>query len=180
VSAMRSGNNSIIDGTTRWRLLWWSDVIDYTIFGSHFWTGKGFGLNIAVDDGYRTEEKGTRSPHNVHMTILARMGVPGAALWLLFLTTFATQMLITYVRARRNGNALYASLSLWVIAFWVAFVVNGTFDVFLEGPQGGIWFWSLTGFGVAVAILFKRETPSSRIAAAASPSRYPRESRWAP
>ena len=29
-------------------------------------------------------------------------------------------------------------------------MINGSFDVYLEGPQGGIWFWSIIGFGIAV------------------------------
>jgi hypothetical protein len=28
-------------------------------------------------------------------------------------------------------------------------MTNSAFDVFLEGPQGGIWYWSLFGFGIA-------------------------------
>jgi hypothetical protein len=28
-------------------------------------------------------------------------------------------------------------------------MVNAAFDVFLEGPQGGVWFWCLIGFGIA-------------------------------
>ena len=33
----------------------------------------------------------------------------------------------------------------------MAFLVNAAFDVFLEGPQGGIWFWSIMGFGIVAA-----------------------------
>jgi hypothetical protein len=29
-------------------------------------------------------------------------------------------------------------------------MVNATFDVYLEGPQGGIWFWCVFGFGIAL------------------------------
>jgi hypothetical protein len=27
--------------------------------------------------------------------------------------------------------------------------VNASFDVYLEGPQAGIWFWCVFGFGIA-------------------------------
>ena len=40
-------------------------------------------------------------------------------------------------------------MNLWVLSFWLAFMVNAAFDVFLEGPQGGVWFWCLIGFGIA-------------------------------
>jgi hypothetical protein len=31
--------------------------------------------------------------------------------------------------------------------------VNASFDVFLEGPQGDIWFWSLFGVGIVISQL---------------------------
>ena len=37
----------------------------------------------------------------------------------------------------------------WILVFWLAMVVNASFDVYLEGPQGGIWFWMIFGLGLA-------------------------------
>jgi len=72
---------------------------------------------------------------------------------------FALALLHAYRRARRNGREDLAKLNLWVLAYWWAFfMVNAGFDVFLEGPQGGIWFWSLFGFGLALLIEQKRRT----------------------
>ena len=28
-------------------------IIDYTVFGDYFWTGKGFGISLADDDGFQ-------------------------------------------------------------------------------------------------------------------------------
>lgn len=138
-------------GTREWRLLWWGQIVDYTIFGEHFWGGKGFGVNLADDDGFQTTaDHSLRSPHNAHLTVLARAGVPGLALWVLLQSAFALALLLAYLRARRAGRDDWARLDLWVLAYWTAFMVNGTFDVFLEGPQGGIWFWCLFGFGLAL------------------------------
>ena len=39
--------------------------------------------------------------------------------------------------------------NLWILAYWTALLVNGSFDVYLEGPQGGIWFWCIFGLGIA-------------------------------
>jgi hypothetical protein len=39
----------------------------------------------------------------------------------------------------------------WIFAYWLAALVNASFDVYLEGPQGGIWFWSVIGLGIAAA-----------------------------
>lgn len=140
--------------TREWRLQWWSKILDYTVFGPHFWTGKGFGINLAWSDGIReaTDEEGypLRSPHNSHLTILARTGVPGFLLWVTFLSVFGISMLRGYWRARSIGLDWLARVNLWVIGFWVAFLVNMSFTVYLEGPHGGIWFWSLVGFGIAL------------------------------
>jgi hypothetical protein len=34
-------------------------------------------------------------------------------------------------------------------------LINASFDVALEGPMLGIWFWCLFGFGVAVAMCYR-------------------------
>jgi hypothetical protein len=38
----------------------------------------------------------------------------------------------------------------WVLAYWVAMMVDTSFDPYLEGPQGGIWFWAVFGLGLVV------------------------------
>jgi O-antigen ligase len=146
-----SGPQEQLEGTKDWRLNWWNDIVDYTLFGEYFWKGKGFGVNLADDDGYQVSA-GTplRSPHNGHLTILARAGMPGLLLWILLQGTFAVSMLRAYVHARRAGREWWARVDLWILSYWLAFMVNTSFDVFLEGPQGGIWFWSVFGFGLAV------------------------------
>jgi hypothetical protein len=35
-------------------------------------------------------------------------------------------------------------------------MVNTSFDPYLEGPQGGIWFWSLFGLGMVIMRLSPR------------------------
>ncbi|HEY0777775.1 MAG TPA: O-antigen ligase family protein [Gemmatirosa sp.] len=142
---------SNLDETRTWRLNWWSDIIGYTVHGPYFWTGKGFGVNLADDDGYQGTERGipNRHPHNVQMMVLAHAGVPGLALWSLLQLTFGGSLLVACVRARREGREAWARVNVWILAFWLAFMANAAFDVFLEGPQGGIWFWSLMGFGIA-------------------------------
>ena len=141
-----------LSNTRTWRLDWWREILEYTVLGNYFWTGKGFGLNLADDDGFqvaRPEEAPLRSPHNVFMTVLARMGVPGLLLWLTLHATFAVSLIRASARARAAGFGTWAAIDLWILSYWSAFLVNATFDVFLEGPQGGIWFWCLMGVGLA-------------------------------
>jgi hypothetical protein len=35
-------------------------------------------------------------------------------------------------------------------------MVNASFDVYLEGPTGGIWFWVIFGTGLAAPVLYRR------------------------
>ena len=142
------------DGPREWRMEWWSEIIDYTIWGDFFWTGKGYGINLADDDGFQVigyyHPQTLRSPHNSHLTFLARSGVPGFLAWLTLQGLFGISLFRSYRKAVRTGRHDWASLNLWVLAYWFAFMVNAAFDVFLEGPQGGIWFWCLFGFGIAL------------------------------
>lgn len=161
------------EGTKRWRLQWWDKILEYTFEGEYFWTGKGFGVNLADDDGFELDSSHSlRSPHNGHLTILARTGVPGLALWALAQGCWLGGMLIGYVRARRNGRESLARLCLFLLGYWVGFMVNASFDVFLEGPMAGIWFWTVYGTGLAAIRISGRPmidgVRSARVEAAAS------------
>jgi hypothetical protein len=135
-----------MDSTKEWRLDWWQEILSYTLNGPYFWSGKGFGVNLADDDGFQVLSTGAlRSPHNVHMTVLARMGVPGLVFWAMFLTGTAATTARSYRIAQRAGHDRWASVFLFLGAFTLACTVNASFDVFIEGPMGGIWFWSLLG-----------------------------------
>lgn len=138
-----------LTGTTTWRLEWWTGIVNDTIHGEKFWTGIGYGKSLAARFGFE-DATGNRSPHNGHLTILARSGVPGLALWILFLATLSYKLLRAIFAARSAGQPALANLSIWVLSFLMAFLFNMSVDVFLEGPQGGIWFWCLVGYAIAL------------------------------
>ncbi len=150
-----------VDANRRWRLNWWGKIVDYTFFGPYFWTGKGYGINLATSDGFQVDrQESLRSPHNGHLNILARSGVPGLMLWITLLVGWSAVILRARRLAARNGDHLWANLFLWLFCYWLAFVVNASFDVFLEGPMGGVPFWLLTGLGFAATVVYSN--PSSR------------------
>jgi hypothetical protein len=152
-----------LQGTKNWRTSWWSDIIDYTFNGEYFWTGKGFGLNLANEDGFQpTEDRSLRAPHSAHFTVLARMGVPGLVLWIALQLAFVGGLTRAFFLARRRRDVRWARIDAWVLVYWTAFMVNASFDVYLEGPQGGIWFWSLFGFGWA-ALRLQSERPVAEV-----------------
>jgi hypothetical protein len=151
-----SEDNANLAYTKEWRLRWWTAIVDYTIYGPYRWTGKGFGVNLAIDDGIKSETF-NRSPHSGHLNFLARSGIPGFTLWLLLQGVFGVSLLSAYMSARRSGHDWWARLDLWILAYWLAFLTDISFAVYLEGPHGGIWFWSVMGFGIAV-LLTQRES----------------------
>jgi hypothetical protein len=38
------------EGTKKWRLNWWNIIINETLYGPSYWTGRGFGINLADAD----------------------------------------------------------------------------------------------------------------------------------
>ena len=152
-------DDSNLEGTKEWRLRWWNQIFDYTFHGPYFWTGKGYGINLAADDGIdgiRDGPQALRSPHNSHLTFLARSGVPGLTLWIILQSYWALMMLRFYFRAKAIGSTRWSAMFLWLLAYWMAFIVNASFDVALEGPMMGIPFWTIFGLGWGAQILFQK------------------------
>lgn len=160
-SIFAGSSKSKLADTSQWRVEWWKQIVDDTIFGDRFWMGVGYGPNLAEIDGF-ADQTGNRSPHNGHLTILARSGVPGLFLWLLIIGTIYLSLFRCYLRAQQNDDRVLANINIWVMAYVTAFFVNTSFDVYLEGPQGGIWFWSLVGF--TVAFTYSQDVQSRRVA----------------
>jgi hypothetical protein len=144
---------SAFEGTKRWRLQWWEEIVHRAATDPElFWFGRGFGPNMAQEMGYESgkkDERPLRSPHCSHLNILYRMGFPGAVLWLTMNTVFVILLLRGIRRARGRDPLLFSGLAV-TLCFWVAAQVNGSFDVYLEGPMGGIWFWTVQGLALAL------------------------------
>lgn len=160
ISIFVSGDQSL-EGTKAWRMTWWKSIIDYTFNGPYFWTGKGFGVNLAISDGFLVGVKEwpnsplLRSPHNGHLNILARTGVPGLSLWLLTLSTWAAALVAGMIRARRRGDETWARMFLLILCYGTGLLIDASFDVTLEGPMAGIWFWSIFGTGAAATMIYR-------------------------
>jgi hypothetical protein len=79
--------------------------------------------------------------------------VPGFVLWVVLQAAFAITLLRATFAHRRAGDRVLAAAGAWILVYWVAIMVNTSFDPYIEGPQGGIWFWTLIGAGLVVARL---------------------------
>lgn len=139
-------------GTKEWRIQWWNKIIGYTIDGPYFWMGKGYGINLADSDGFQVNaDDSLRAPHNASLEILARSGVPGLALWVLLQAAWVVAMLRAAIRAAADRRMWWLAVIAWLVVYWLAAIVDMSVDVYLGGPQGGIWFWAIFGAGLATA-----------------------------
>ena len=157
VSTAGGSGGQDLENTKSWRLAWWGTIVGYTILGDNRWAGKGYGINLATDDGFQvTDDDSLRSPHNATMTILARSGVIGLMAWLALLGTWSLTLVRAMIDARRRQDQPWAALFAFLLAYLMALFINASFDVYLEGPVGGIWFWSIFGIGIGATLIYRR------------------------
>ena len=140
---IKNNFSSIVGGTTDatsennvvWRLVWWAKIIDYSFSSPNFLIGKGLGMNLATDDDIITLDDSLRSPHNFHLNIMSRFGVLLFMIWMYFLI----QLLKPLFKKQLQGKRLLIGCII------LAFLLNASFDVFLEGPMGAFPFWTWLG-----------------------------------
>ena len=140
---IKNNFSSIVGGTTDatsennvvWRLVWWAKIIDYSFSSPNFFIGKGLGMNLATDDDIITLDDSLRSPHNFHLNIMTRFGVLLFMIW----TYFLIQILKPIFKKQLEGKRLLIGCIL------LGFLINASFDVFLEGPMGAFPFWTWVG-----------------------------------
>jgi hypothetical protein len=136
-----------LDENVVWRLAWWGKIVDYTFLGPYFFQGKGLGINLSVDDDIHMEDDSLRSPHNFHLNILARFGVPIFFLWLFFLFTMFIEL----------KNKMASPERLTYLSIVLAFFINATFDVSLEGPMSAFPCWTFVGIAFATEVFGKED-----------------------
>ena len=135
----------------QFRFVWWESVIAETMDkGPAF--GLGFGYDLAkrflINYGSQLNafEFDTRSPHSVWVTVFGRMGFLGLASF----TLIGALIIRDAVRvargiARRRAEPM-------TLAYWCAVITvlgSASFGVVLEGPMGGILFWTLLGLAAS-------------------------------
>ena len=72
------------------------------------------------------------------------------------LASLAASVVGAYLHSRRHGQRDWQALFFVLLAYWVAFMINASFDVYLEGPMGGIWLWTVIGVGLAAVAIHRR------------------------
>ena len=147
LSSISEEKDDELEGTKEWRLNWWKTIYDETVLGPYFYGGRGYGVNLGIVHGIHDNPTGTRWPHNIFFTFLSRSGVPGLIIWVLLLVAFLS-FLAQKAISRRN-TLLDRNIAVWVIAYFIGTLFHASTVGLIEGPVGGIWFWSVMGMGLA-------------------------------
>lgn len=147
---------SIGGGEDRDRIDFWSPVIDDVFTQEHFLNGLGFGENLGDRYGFEDlrpqNAYALRNLHNSQLTVLARMGIVGAALWLATWIAWYYHLFRARARLRLADSPRRAAFLSWAMLAALGILVNSLFDGTLEGPQVAIWMWSVFGLGSAIAL----------------------------
>lgn len=148
VGGETSGNQN---ANIQWRMRWWQAIIEELPEQGYGWVGVGFGPHIARQFNVLDTPIEARSPHNVWMTIYARMGMVGLVLWSAMLLLWFRTVIRGIRRFEAIGDVRRASLLKAAAIAMPGMLLNASVDIYFEGPVGGIWFWCL--FGAAVGLV---------------------------
>ena len=139
----------------RWRAIFWVRCTHCVLHQAPFF-GLGFGQNLTelmrdtpawpLFVPSQQLDPPNRSPHCAHITVLTRMGLVGLLLWLSILALVSVGALRKIWRCGRTRDREKFWDGLMLLGVWLILLSAMSFGVILEGPMGGIWFWSLTGF----------------------------------
>jgi len=134
----------------QFRAVWWKTVFDETMQKGP-WFGLGFGYDLTAGflrTYYANQnlDLTARSPHNILLTILGRMGVTGLAPFLVILFLII-RMAFQGARSVARGQQPQENLAHWCAL--INLLGAALFGVVLEGPMGGILFWSVIGLAAS-------------------------------
>ena len=71
------------------------------------------------------------------------------------LLSWFVMMANAMLKARRYQQPVWANMFLVVMCYVLAILINASFDVALEGPMQGVWFWCLIGFGIGSSMIYR-------------------------
>lgn len=156
----------------QFRTVWWKIVINETMDKNPvFGLGFGYDLSTSFVRTYYSNQQATwdtRSPHSIWVTILGRMGIIGALcftliIWLVLKNAIRDARAVA--RSKADPNLLFN----WCAV--VTLLCSAMFGVVLEGPMGGILFWSFLGLAASQSISTKevQKAKSSSVEEAPEP-----------
>jgi O-antigen ligase len=155
-SVVGSGSGGAqLQGSVNFRTTLWVNVLHAETSSGHFIYGFGFGPNLAQIGGLSQRETNSaaaeqlRSAHNSLLDVLARMGIVGAATFVVFWVGWFVRM----IRARRKSKDDDDTRGVigMCVCFTLATFINCFFDPTLEGAQVAAVLYTLCGLGIICA-----------------------------
>lgn len=117
-------------------------------FLAHPVFGEGFGQPLLNEVDPDTGAV-TRMPHNSSITYLARLGIVGFSLWVLFHLCLLKRFLYAFHQRHSADKRMYA-FALWFFLFYVIFMIGSFVEAPFEYPSRAIPFYFLMGFGLGL------------------------------
>jgi O-antigen ligase len=152
VASIWGGNEEgNLSGTVQGRDVIWSRILHKQESDKLVIRGSGFGMNLQTQIGvYDAGTDATRSPHNSHLDILARIGLVGLLLWIAVWLAWYWRMIAGCRRLARRGLGARRQVAVLCLMVTTAILVSSFFDPQLEGAQVAALLWTVLGVGVAV------------------------------
>lgn len=133
-------------GSAQWRLQLIPEVLDRWLqTPSTVLVGEGFGQPLISHVG--TTGVQTRQPHNTHLTVLARLGIVGLAVWIFMLARIGCLLVVGSLSARR-GAPFDRSVRVWLTIFFAIGALLTTVQPWLEFSYGAVPFFTVIGFAL--------------------------------
>jgi len=148
-------SSSQLSDTENFRSILWTRVLAATVRTDQLENGWGFGPNLGSSFLPTHEDKALRNPHNSHLTVLVRLGIVGALIWVvLLLSWFGGVLRLARPTRRVLGTRIDAVTRLALIsgAAVAGMLVNAFFDPTFETPMAAVWLWSGIGIGIGAVL----------------------------
>jgi O-antigen ligase len=141
------------------RIAMWSEVLDRTI--DEPLLGEGFGPPFSMFFGSRFYDysESRLLPHNSFLWILNRMGIIGFGIFLLLILKFYRSAIKAYKSMIPGKSKAYL---LALLSCHVCISIFAFFNVVLEGPFMGIFFWIIMGLTMALIGINENEPDENK------------------
>lgn len=135
-------------GSIEWRLDIMRNVLQrWSESSGSMLFGEGFGRPLT--DFTTANDVAIRQPHNTHLTVLARLGIIGFAIWI-FLHGRIFFLLLKSIRKIDRQDSLY-NIHLWFFLTYVLCIVFTSVQPWLEFSYGAIPFYVIVGYAIYLA-----------------------------
>ncbi|MCK4428559.1 MAG: O-antigen ligase family protein [candidate division Zixibacteria bacterium] len=136
------------------RLAMWGEVLNRT--ARKPLVGEGFGAPFSIFFGSKSYDYSERRlhPHNSFLWILNRMGIVGFGILFFLILKFYSSAIKAYKSMSPGKSKAYL---LALMSCHVCICIFAFFNVVLEGPFMGIFFWIIMGLTMALININKNE-----------------------